>query len=70
MDSLTQERDTLVQMGTIKYTKYQTLATGDSKHAKGNKKPKYLKQQENKKDKENPKSSDGALNPSKDRGNK
>ena len=43
MKYLTQEQDKLVQMGTIKSTKYQALAIGYSKQVKGKKKPKYSK---------------------------
>ena len=54
-------------MGTIKYTKDESLATGVSNQYKGKKKAKDLKQQEKKKQ-ENPKSSDGGSNPSNDKG--
>ena len=70
MESLTQEQDKLVQMGTINPTKYQSMYLGDSNQSKGNKKPKYLKQQEKKKSKEKPKSSDGGSNPNKEKGKK
>ena len=48
MDSLTQEQDKLVKMGTIKYTKDQSFATGVSNQAKGKNKFKDLKQQREK----------------------
>ena len=35
MEYLTQEQDNLVQMGTIKYTKYQSLFDGVSNQSKG-----------------------------------
>ena len=44
MESLTQEQDKLVQMGTIKSTKDQDLATGVSNQVKGKNKFKDLKQ--------------------------
>ena len=49
MESLTQEQDKLVQMGTIKSTKDQSLAAGVSNKSKGNNKAKDSKQQEKKK---------------------
>ena len=61
MKSLTQEQDKIFQMGTIK-TKDQALAVGVLNSSKGNPKPKNLKLPEKKKPKE-PKSSDGGLNP-------
>ena len=61
MESLTQEQDKLVQMGTIKSTKDQSLASGVSNQSKGKNKSKYSKQQEN------PKSSDGGKNSRKDK---
>ena len=42
MESLTQEQDKLVQMGSIK-TKYQALAVGVSNSEKGKPKSKNLK---------------------------
>ena len=45
MESLNQEQDNLVQMGTIKYIIDQSIASGVSNQAKGNKKVKDLKQQ-------------------------
>ena len=66
MDSLTREQEKLVQMGTIKSTKDQSLSTGFLNQPKCKKKSKYLKQQEKKKQ-ENPKSLDGGLDPNKDR---
>ena len=61
MESLTQEKDKLVQMGTIN-TKYQALAMGVLNSSKGNPKAKNSKLIEKKKP-EKPKSSDGGLNP-------
>ena len=49
MESLIHEWEKLVQMGTIKSTKDQFLATGVSNQAKGNSKSKDSKQQEKKK---------------------
>ena len=49
MESLAQEQDKLVQMGTIKSTKDQALVAGASKQGKGNNIPKDSKQQEKKK---------------------
>ena len=49
MESLTQEKDKLVQMGTIKSTKDQALAAGVSNPTKGKKKARDSKQQEKKK---------------------
>ena len=66
MESLTQEKDKSLQMGTIKSTKDQALATVVSNPAKGKKKDKDSKKKEKKKQ-ENNKYSDGVLNPSKDR---
>ena len=66
MESLTQEQDKLVKMGTIKSSKDQDLTTGVSNPTKGKKKSKYLKQQENKKQGKL-KYSDGVSNPSKDK---
>ena len=77
MDSLTHEQYKLVQMGTIKSTKDKSLATSILNQAKGKNKSKYLKQhekkkakyskQQEKKNQEKLKSSDGGLNPSKDK---
>ena len=44
MESLTQEKDKLVQMGTIKPTKDQALSAGVSNQSQGKKK--YLNQRE------------------------
>ena len=66
MESLTQEQEKLVKMGTIKSTKDQALISGASNKAKFKKKSTYLKQQEKKKQ-GNPKSSNGCLNTSKDK---
>ena len=66
MESLAQEQDKLVQMGTIKSTKDQALAASVSNQGKGKKKPKDSKHQEKKKE-ENPKYYDGDLNPRKDK---
>ena len=63
MESLTQERDKLVQMGSIK-TKYQALVVGVSNSAKGKPKSKNSKLSDKKKS-ENTKSSEGAMNPPK-----
>ena len=49
MESLTQEQDKLVQMGTIKYTKNQSLAVVVLNQSKGKQKAKDSKQQEKKK---------------------
>ena len=65
MESLTQEQDKLVQMGTIK-TKDQALAMGVSNSSKGNPKPKNSKLPVKKK-LEKPKSSDGGSNPPKEK---
>ena len=45
MESLTQEQDKLVQMGTIKSSKHQPFSVGVSNQAKWNKKDKDSKQQ-------------------------
>ena len=45
VETLNQEKDKLVYMGTIKSTKYQYLASSVSDIAKGDKKFKYLNQQ-------------------------
>ena len=66
MESLTQEQDKLVQMGTIKSTKDQALAAGVSNQAKGKNKTKDSKQQEKKK-LEKPKYSYGGSNTSKEK---
>ena len=65
MESLTQEKDKIVQMGTMK-TKDQALAVGVSNSAKGKPKSKNLKLPEKKKNLEKPKSSDASLNTSKE----
>ena len=67
MESLTQEQDKLVQMGTIKYTTYKSLSPLVLNQAEGNNKSKDLKQQE-KKNREKPKYLYGGSNPSKDKG--
>ena len=48
MESLTQEQDKLVQLGTIKYTKDHALVVGVLNQSKGNNKSKDSKQQEKK----------------------
>ena len=48
MESLTQEQDNLLQMGTIKYTKYQSLVFFVSNQSKGKNKFEDLKQQREK----------------------
>ena len=53
-------------MGSIKSNKYQTLAVGVSNPSKGKKKAKDSNQQDKKKQ-DRPKSSDGGLNPCKDK---
>ena len=68
MESLTQEQDKLVQMGTIK-AKDQSLAMGFLNASKGNPKANNLKVLEKKK-LEKPKSSDGGSNPPKEKENK
>ena len=45
MESLNKEQDKLVQIGTIKSTKDQSLASGVSNQAKGKNKSKDCKQQ-------------------------
>ena len=43
MESLTQEKDRLVMMGTMKYSKYQALVVGDSMvDSKGKKEAKNI----------------------------
>ena len=69
MEPLTQEKDKLVQMGTIKSTKDQYLAAGFSNQAKAKNKSKDSKQQEKKKQ-EKPKTLDGVSNPRKDKDKK
>ena len=49
MEYLTQEKNKIIQMGTIKSTKEQALAVGVSNQDKGKKK--YLKQREKEKTK-------------------
>ena len=66
MESLTREQEKLVQMGTIKSTKDQSLSTCFLNQAKGKKKSKDSKHQEKNKQ-EKPKSSYGGLNPGKDK---
>ena len=63
MESLTQEKDKLFQMGSIK-TKDQALAVGFSNPAKGKPKSKNSKFLDKNKS-EKPKSSEGASNPPK-----
>ena len=48
IESLTQEKDTPVKMGTIKSMKYQALVSSVSNQSKGKKK--YLKQREKEKE--------------------
>ena len=60
MESLTQEQDKLVMMGTIKPSKYQDLVAGDSSvDSKGKKKAKKPPEQkrDNKKSQEEPQGS-------------
>ena len=52
MESLTHEKDKLVQIGTIKSTKDQALAAGVLNQGNGKKNPKDSKQQEKKKPKD------------------
>ena len=66
MESLTQEQEKLVQMGTIN-TKDQALEVGVSNSSKGNPKSKNSKLPEKKKNPEKPKSSDASSNPSKEK---
>ena len=65
MESLTQEKENIVQMDTIK-AKDQALAMGFSNSSKGNPKAKNSKLPEKKKP-EKPKSSAGDLNPPKEK---
>ena len=65
MESLTQKENKIVQMVTIK-AKDQALAMGFLNDSKGKPKPKYLKLLEKKKP-QKPKSSDGGLNPPKEK---
>ena len=65
MESLTQEKDKLVKMGSIK-TKDKELAVGVSNSAKGKPKSKNLKLSDKKKS-EKHKSSEGATNPPKEK---
>ena len=69
IDSLTQEKYNLVQMGTIKSSKYQSLTAGVLNPSKGNKKGKDSKQQDKKKQ-ERPKFPDEGSNPCKEKDNK
>ena len=64
MESLTQEQDKIVQMGTIKASKGKALAMGVSNASKGKKKARYLKQSDKRKP-NRPKTTDGGLNPPK-----
>ena len=68
MESLTQEKHKLVQMGTIKARKYQALATGVSNPSKGKNKAKDSKR--DKKNQDRPKFHDGGSNPCKDKDTK
>ena len=68
MESLTQEQDKLVQMCIIK-VKDQYLAMGVLNASKGKQKAKNLKQPEKRKS-ENPKFTDGGLNPHKEKDKK
>ena len=65
MESLNQEQDKLVQMGTIKTSKDQSLAAGVSNASKGKKKAKDSKQAEKKKH-DRPRIPDRGSNPCKD----
>ena len=69
MESLTQEKDKLVQLGTIKSTKDQALNAGVLNPAKGKKKSKDLEKKEKKKQ-DKPKYLDGGLNPCKEKDKK
>ena len=69
MESLTQDKYTLVKMGTIKSSKDKSLATGVLNPVKGKKKARDSKQQEKKKQ-EKPKSSYGISNPTKNKDTK
>ena len=68
MESLTQEKDKLVQMGTIK-ARDQALAMGVSNDSKGKQKAKNLKQSKKGKP-DKPKTSDGGSNPPKEKDKK
>ena len=68
MDSLTQDQDKLVQMGTIK-AKDQALFMGVLNASKGNSKAKNSKLPKKNKP-EKPKSSDGGSNPPKEKDKK
>ena len=65
MESLTQEKDNLVQMATIKSSKDQALTAGVLNPSKGKNKAKDSKQQDKKKQ-DRPKFPDGDSNPYKD----
>ena len=69
MESLTQEQDNIVQMGTIKTWKDQSLDVGVSNASNEKKKSKDSKQPEEKK-LDRPKNPDGGLNPCKYKDNK
>ena len=69
VNSLTEEQDKLVQMGTIKSTKDQFIVASVLNQGKGNNNPKYSKKQHKKKY-ENPIFYNGGLNPRKDKGKK
>ena len=65
MESLNQEKDKMVQMGTIKSCKDQSLVAGFLNPSKGKNISILFKHQEKKKQ-EKPKSLDGVSNPNKD----
>ena len=69
MESLTQEKYKLFQMGSTK-AKNQALVVGVSNSSKGKLKTKNLKFPKKKKKTEKPKFSDASLNPSKEKENK
>ena len=54
MDSLTQEQDKLVLMGTVNPSKDHSLATGNSNNSKGNKKANPKNPSDQKKENKNP----------------
>ena len=66
MESLTQEQDKIVHMGTIKASKDQALAVGVSNASKGKQKENNSKEPQKKKV-DRPNNSDGGSNPSKDK---
>ena len=64
MESLTQEQDKLVMMGTIKPSKYQDLVAGDSKvDSKSKKKDKNPPEKKRDKEKYQEESSSSKKNP-------